>query len=285
MRKRRQQATTVQAPQAGWSSSPEHRIQHNVQLETGRRRASRNGAIAFGLVVFSLAAGIVLTALLSRALPAGSPHDPESFLAAFSTRSMVSLNVLVAGIFLIALSGLLEMAAGAGLFPVLREHDPAFTLALVSGSASRKLFLILGATNIATAMCLLSVVPACRRAGHREAGTSGHKLCSSLLLVPPAVLVIRLVVTYREVSVIPSLAVYYVEILALVALTLAFYRLSSFAFQSGDTCRFTLYAVSAVLLCLTTLADQTSFCGILFYLGCALSLLGFLLLRLCQPGK
>ena len=232
------------------------------------------------LLVASLAAGMVLTVLLVRPLPAGSAQDSNSFPEAFSTQNLIFLSLLVAGIFLIALSGLLEMAAGAGLFPILREYDSTFSLALVSGSASRKLFLILGAINAAIAVCLLSVVPACRRAGHHEATTAIHKICGSLLLVPPAVLVVRLVATYREVSVIPSLTTYYVEILALVALTLAFYRLSSFAFQSGDTRRFALYSTAAVMLSLTVLADQSSLCGVLFYLGCALALLGFLLIRL-----
>ena len=42
------------------SSSPAQRtIQTNVQLETGRRRTSRNGAVAFTVVVFVLAAALV----------------------------------------------------------------------------------------------------------------------------------------------------------------------------------------------------------------------------------
>lgn len=44
----------------GSSLSPDpKRIQANVQLDTGRRRASRNGAIAFAVVVFVAAAAIV----------------------------------------------------------------------------------------------------------------------------------------------------------------------------------------------------------------------------------
>ena len=57
MRKRRQQA---EQPPTTSSSSQEHRIHHNVQLETGRRKASRNGAIVFGIVVFTAAAAVVL---------------------------------------------------------------------------------------------------------------------------------------------------------------------------------------------------------------------------------
>ena len=36
------------------------RYPNNVQLETGRRRSSRNGAVVFGLVVFALAVAVVL---------------------------------------------------------------------------------------------------------------------------------------------------------------------------------------------------------------------------------
>ena len=46
---------------AGSSFSPDARkTPSNVQLETGRRRASRNGAVVFGLVVFAVAAAVVL---------------------------------------------------------------------------------------------------------------------------------------------------------------------------------------------------------------------------------
>lgn len=58
MRRRRQQA--AEQPPTTSSSSQEHRIHHNVQLETGRRKASRNGAIVFGIVVFTAATAIVL---------------------------------------------------------------------------------------------------------------------------------------------------------------------------------------------------------------------------------
>ena len=58
MRKRKHQATEQQ--QTTSSCSPERPIPQNVQLETGRRRASRNGAIVFGIVVFSVAVALVL---------------------------------------------------------------------------------------------------------------------------------------------------------------------------------------------------------------------------------
>ena len=53
--------TQQSAPVPGSSFSPDARkTPSNVQLETGRRRASRNGAVVFGLVVFAVAAAVVL---------------------------------------------------------------------------------------------------------------------------------------------------------------------------------------------------------------------------------
>ena len=254
-----------------------------AQNKTGFEAASGlpvSGNLWGTLLLGLLAVSLVLVILLTHSLPAGAPRDPEQFAPAFSTQHSLPLNFLVSGFFLVILSGLLEIAAGAGLLPALREYDSAFQMALVSGSASRKLYLILGVTSAVSGACLLSAAPACRRSGSREANTPSRSVSGNLLLIPPVFLVIRLVVTYRQVSVIPSLMSYYVEILTLSALTLAFYRLSSFAFQSGHTRRFARYAVAAVILCITLLADQTSVCSILLYLGFALTLLAFLLLRL-----
>ena len=105
--------------------------------------------------------------------------------------------------------------------------------------------------------------------------------------MPVCCLVVRLVLTYRAVSVDPSLADYYPELLAVVFLTLAFYRLSSFAFRAGRTRRFALYAALAIAFCLAALADRPDPARLLFYLGGALTLFGFLLQRaaaLAAPG-
>ena len=99
------------------------------------------------------------------------------------------------------------------------------------------------------------------------------------LLGAAAVLVVRLVLTYRVVSVDPSLTDYYTELLAVVFLALAFYRLSSFAFRAGRTRRFAAYAALAIAFCLATLADRPDPARLLFYLGGAVTLFGFLLQR------
>ena len=97
--------------------------------------------------------------------------------------------------------------------------------------------------------------------------------------MPVCCLVVRLVLTYRAVSVDPALADYYPELLAVVFLTLAFYRLSSFAFRAGRTRRFAVYTALAIALCLAALADRPDPARLLFYLGGALTLFGFLLQR------
>ena len=91
---------------------------------------------------------------------------------------------------------------------------------------------------------------------------------------------VRLVTAYRTESINPVLEAYYIDLLALVFLTLAFYLLSSFAFHVGQTRRFLLYAIPAVALCLTALADSRPLYDTLFFAGGGLTALGFLLLRL-----
>ena len=203
--------------------------------------------------------------LLSRKLPAEKEDAFSSLSAALATQSSFLLMLLTAGMFLLALSGLLEVAAGLGL---------------IWGPAGR-LGLLQGALTLASAVCLLSVLPACRRSGAREAAPSvRHDANGNFLLVVVAMLVVRLVIAYRTDSTNPALEAYYIEILALVFLTLAFYRLSSFAFRAGQTRRFLLYAVPAVVLCLAALADSRPLYDTLFFAGAGVTVLGFLLLRL-----
>ena len=117
----------------------------------------------------------------------------------------------------------------------------------------------------------------CRRGGKRENRDSS--LSGNLLLVPAGCLLVRLVLVYREDSVTPSLAAYYVEILALAFLILALYRASSFGFHCGRTRRLSLYAACALILCLATLADGHDLPASILYLGGAVLMLGLLLMR------
>ena len=223
------------------------------------------GRLLVGLLVLTALACLLLT----RKLPAEAEERSPGFSGAFSTHSPLLLTVPVAGVFLLALSGLLEMASGLSLIPE------------AAGSSGSRLSLLLGGLTLVCAGCFFSVLPACRRSGAREAEPHASRTVSgNLLLLPVSYLVVRLVSAYRTESINPVLEAYYIDLLALVFLTLAFYRLSSFAFHVGQTRRFLLYAIPAVVLCLTALADSRPLYDTLFFAGGGLTALGFLLLRL-----
>ena len=234
------------------------------------------------LLAALLAVTAVFNLLLTRKLPAGK-GDAPSFESAFSSPSTGPVMVLVAGIFLLAASGLLQAASSLGILP-----DTMVLTA--SGMVARAMFtsrlgLAEGVLTLLCAASLFTAVPVCRRSGSREAGGSASQAAinGNLLLVPVVVFVVRLVLSYREDSVNPALAAYYVSLLALVLMTLAFYRLASFAFQSGSSRCFLVYAVPAIVLCLASLADGQPLYGALFYAGGAFTLSGFLLLHIDQP--
>lgn len=232
------------------------------------------------LLVLTAAAGL----LLARRLPREKEKEPAVFQDAFSTHNVLILTVLTAGLFLLAISGLLEMASGAGLLPdtLILTADGMEARALYRDRAG----LILGALTVLSAVCLFPVLPACHRSGLREVSPrSFHTVNGNLLLVPVGASVVRLVMAYRENSVNPSLSAYYIELLALVGLSLSVYRLSSFAFQAGNTRRFTAYAVPTIILCLAALGDSRPLYSTLFFAGNAAMLLGFLLLRLDVLSK
>lgn len=247
------------------------------------------GSAAGTALAVLLAALAILLLLLVRQLPRETEQGP-AFPADFSTGDAKLLTLPVAGVFLMALSGLADLYEGLGLGSLLWKlhtaaspNDPyalSSTLVLESYGASAfsaRTQLLMGVLSILSAAGLFFSLLACRS---RE-GAAPKPFNGNLLLIAPVALVVRLVLTYRIDSVNPALAAYYVELLALVFLTLGFYRLSSFAFRSGRTRRFALYAGAAVVLSIAALADGSPYLSsILLYAGGALTLLGFLLLRL-----
>lgn len=223
------------------------------------------------LVVLALA-----LLMLSRHLP-DEVEQPPAFPQAFSTSSAGLLTLTVAGVFLMAASGLLDLLTGLGLSTGTVDAGYALTNAgFVSLSTPRE-SMLMGLTAIIPAVCLFPAAAACRR---RE-GT-GKPFSGTLLLAPPVCLVVRLVLVYRVDSIAPTLVSYYIELLALVLMTMGFYRLSSFAFQAGRTRRFALYSGGAVVLCVAAAADGLGLSAILLCIGGALTLLGFLLQRLAN---
>ena len=224
------------------------------------------------LFLILMAAGLFV---LSRKLPA---LEMEDFPVLFTSDNKSALFLPVIGILLIALSGL------ADLYEYLTRNNLLVQLksaadpygAVVENSV--KCFtpasqLILGAVSILAAGALFFTIADCRK-------QDGSKPFNGVyLLVPPVALVVRLVFTYRLESINPSLEAYYTELLALVFLTLAFYMLSSFAFNAGNFRRFALFVGLSLVFVLPSLADGgPHLSSLLLYAGSAATLMGFLML-------
>ena len=252
-------------------------LQFHTGFEADSGLPIPGNAAALALILL-LAVLVPVYVLLARRLPREDPPGP-AFPQDFTVSSSGQLFLPVAGALLMALSGLADLAeavTGANLLSWFRAAaDPYGTTAVAGSVFAGRAQLLLALLSLLSAAALFSAAAACRNPNRSRAFRETY------LLIPPAALVIRLVLIYRLDSVNPALEAYYVELLALVCLTLGFYRLSSFAFQSGKTSRFALYACAAVTLCTAALADHSALLSsLLLYAGGAVSMLGYLLLRL-----
>ena len=236
------------------------------------------------LAVFLLALGGLFFCLVRR-LPKdtdGGPLLPADFV----TEDARLLVLPVAGVLLIAAAGLADLYEGMThtslLTQLLTAADPySETVVPAAAGLSPAAKRLLGLLGLVFAASMFPALSACRR-GARE---SGEFRGAAFLLIPPIALVVRLVLVYRVNSVDPVLSAYYVELLALVFLTLAFYRLSSFAFRAGKTQLFAFYVCAAVVLSMAALADGgPDLSTLLLGVGGSAALLGFLLLRLAIPA-
>lgn len=246
------------------------------EADTGLPIPGNFAALALAVLLVGLAAALALTA---RFLPA--EEEPGPVLPRdFAVKSAGLLSLPMGGVFLLALSGLSDLAEGLRLLPegLVSSRHAIYGILRAGGLGfTPQGQLLMGALTLAAAVSLFPVLAGCRR---REGGPR-HRAPSAITLLPVAALVVRLVLTYRIDSVNPSLTMYYVELMALVFLTLGFYRLSSFAFQAGQTRRFGFYAAAALVLCAASLADGSAYLSsLLLYAGGALTLTGFLLLRI-----
>lgn len=244
--------------------------------DTGLPIPGSLATLALAALLVCLGIALLLTA---RMLPA--EEDPGPALPKdFSTDSAGLLTLPMCGVFLLALSALADLADGVRMLPegIVSSQYAIYGILREGGLGySSRGQLLMGALELAAAASMFPVLAGCRR---REGGPT-RRAPAAITLAPVAALVVRLVLTYRIDSVNPSLSMYYVELLALVFLTLAFYRLSSFAFQAGRTRRFALYAGASVVLCVASLADGSAYLSsMLLYAGGAATMLGFLLLRL-----
>lgn len=245
------------------------------EADTGLPIPGNFAALALAVLLAGLAAALALTARLLPSEEAPGPVLPRDF----STENTGLLAIPMCGVFLLALSGLSDLAESLRMLPegLVSSRHAIYGILRAGGLGfSPQGQVLLGALTLAAAVSLFPVLAGCRR---REGGPR-HKAPAAITLLPVAALVVRLVLTYRIDSVNPSLTMYYPELLALVFLTLGFYRLSSFAFQTGQTRRFGFYAAGSLVLCAASLADGSAYLSsLLLYAGGALTLMGFLLLR------
>jgi len=232
--------------------------------------------------VFLLVLAAALAALVLRLLPKETGTGP-ALPRHFAARDSRLLMPAVAGLILMALAGLADLWEGLGAGSLLQTMqaaaDPYSAYETVqSFQMAGKTQLTLGALSLLSAVSLVPAVLACRRNPEAPLKTA------PALLVPPVALVVRLLAVYRLDSVDPALGHYYVDLLALVFQTLAFYRLSGFAFQAGRTRRFALYTCWAAALSIAALANGGPYLSaLLLNVGGSAVLLGFLLLRCSNP--
>ena len=215
-------------------------------------------------------AAAILWFLAVRPLPNDSaPVFPQSFPL---TKNGLLLPVAGAG--LVALSGIAWLA-GALLPPTAEviSAEGISTTILVDSLVPTPTMLALGVTALLLGAALVPTVISCLTRDGQD-----HSFNTLLLLAAPVVLVARSVLVYRIHSIDPIVGHYAVELLAMVTLTLAYYRLAGFGFGAGNTRRFALYAGWAVSLSLAAIA-AVGFPDALFYLGHALVLAGLLSAR------
>lgn len=214
------------------------------------------GNLSGTLLIVLLAAVVVFLLASVRILP-DDREAPPTFPDAFAVLNAAALTPVVIGVFFLAISGGLDILSGFGA---------------AAAFGSQRECLLMGAMSVISAACYVPAIFIFRKK-ETEAERPWN---GKLFLLPVVCLVIRLVLVYRQESVNPALAAYYTELLSLVLLTLALYRLSSFAFQVGQTRRFVLYAVPAAILCAAVLAEGHSLSMTLFYAGYAILLVGLL---------
>lgn len=256
-------------------------LQNTTGFEEGTGLPIPGNLPATALVILLVLLAAVLILLVRRLPEKAAPAFPADFTA----RDPRLLFVPMAGLFLMGISGVLDLVAGLGLTETLIQSvvsaaDPSGMTSVVAISSSdgysSQAHLILGVLDLLAAAGLFFAVRACGTK-HRH---SRLRFNGTWLLAPVLAMAVRLVLAYRVDSVNPALEAYYVELLALVFLNLAFYRFSSFSFDAGRTRRFALYACCAVVLCLAAFCDSSSLSARLLEVGAGLCVLGFLLLHL-----
>lgn len=219
-----------------------------------RAAQCRGGFDAEGLAVKGNLPGMLLLVLLvlaaayfilaARKLPAR--RDAAGGLGdVFAFRSMPAAACAVCGAFL--------AAAGAALFAM--------------GASGSLVRLLLAVFAIEAAAVVLYAVFALYR---------GKPVQNTALLSPACCLVVYLIFLYRADAADPVLARIYIELLAVVALTLSALERAAFAFQNGSPRVYPPVSAMAVVLSAAAAAELRSPASFLLFAGCAFIEFGFL---------
>ena len=191
----------------------------------------------------------------------------EPFEVRFRLDDKGGLTAVLAGSCIMAASGVMDLLEAVGGSAAAVSADGMEIVATGTGGSG----VAIGVLSVVSGVCLAAGTILCRR----------KNTPPLIFLAAPVCLLARLILVYRLRSTDPVLADYYLEILGLMFLILATYRLSGFAVQAGRPRIFTLYGEAVVILALTMLPDGAA-PAMELMLGGALALTGFQMML--EPG-
>lgn len=189
-------------------------------------------------------AAVAVYLLACRCLP--QKAEEKSFGELFQLEDKGGLSAVLAGGCIMAASGVLELLDTVGGSAAAVSADGMEVVAVGAGTGGSGM--AIGVLSAAAGICLVAGAILCRKE-HTQ---------PLILLAVPVCLLVRLILVYRLRSTDPVLADYYLEILGLMFLILAVYRLSGFAVQMGRPRLFAFYAGVTAVLALTMLPDGVS---------------------------
>lgn len=201
---------------------------------------------ALALPVMLAVSAAVLLALAVRTLPKGPVERP--FVRQFDLSRDGWLTTALVGAGIMAFSGAWELADVLG-----GQGDAVLSadgMEIITRSAGGDLAgMLMAVMSIAAGACLLVGLLMSRRS---------EAVQPLPLMGVPLCLMVRLIFVYRVHSVNPVLTDYYLEVLSLAVLSLAFYRLSGFAVGAGSPRFLAAYTGMACVLALTLTVDGGS---------------------------
>ena len=225
--------------------------------DTGLPVSGNIPAVLLPILLVLAAASLYL--LTRRTMPREASE--QTFAELFRLDDPIGLSAVLAGACFMAASGILELIHTADS-AVAVSADGMEIIAADAGAGGSGV--VIGVLSAAAGVCLAAGTVLCRK-------TNAQPL---IFLAVPVCLLARLILVYRLRSANPVLADYYLEILGLMLLILAFYRLSGFAVQAGKPGIFTFYSEYAFVLALSMLPDSFTPSKLLM-LGGVLSIAGF----------